>query len=165
MRGPSGRTARLAGIGLAAGVAGCGLFTEPAGHLDLSLRLSTTEVHADTGVLVSVAAVNHNRYPLNLETTGGCVVSFRLIGPDGAPFQRSTGFGCTSILRRVTIPEGDSVAYGFFLLPGRPGRGARWPSGTYQVIGQLLGHDLEVLDETAPQEFHLTCRDPAWPEC
>jgi hypothetical protein len=165
---------RLVGAKLAAmlligaGAPGCNLSSEPVGRLDLSLSLSTTAVNADSGAVIRVIAVNRGSLPVDLETTGGCVVAFRLVGPDGAPFRPWPEYGCASILRIVSVAPGDSVVGTFNIIaqPHWDGNGvSRWPSGTYQVVGQLLSQRLEVVEETPPTEFRLTCHDPAWPEC
>jgi hypothetical protein len=162
---------RLAGIvTIGVGVAGCALVTEPVERLDLSLSLSTTQVQADSGVVLRVTAVNHRSYTLDLETTGGCVVTFRLVGPDGGAVRASPAHGCRSILQMVSIPPGDSVVGAFVVFPtpryeSGQNRVVRWASGTYQVVGQLLNRHLEVVEETEPSEFLLICHDPAWSEC
>jgi hypothetical protein len=149
---------------LAVGLAGCLLSSEPAGRLDVSLSLSAIEVNEDSGVVIRVTAVNRGPYPLRLETTGGCVVAFRLVGPDGAPFTPSPSYGCAAILRLVDVPAGDSVVGVFPVFP-RPylasGSLVRWRPGSYQAVGQLLDRDAGVIEETAPTEFRLTCRDLA----
>jgi len=163
MRHREGAGASLAGIAfLAAGLTGCLLSSEPVGRLDVSLSLSATEVNEDSGVVIRVTAVNHGPYPLHLETTGGCVVAFRLVGPDGGPFTPSPRYGCAAILLPVDIARGDSVVGVFLVLP-RPyfasGELIRWQPGNYQAVGQLLDRHAGMIEETAPTEFRLICRD------
>jgi hypothetical protein len=156
----------LPGALIGASILGCGLATEPADRLVLSMALSTTDVQADSGVIVHLAAINRGLYPLELETTGGCVLGFRLEGPDGSPVP--SWWACEDVLRTVSVAARDSVVLNLLLLP-RPriesGLVRRWLPGTYRIVGQLLGRHTDVLDETPPMGFHLTCHDPAEPMC
>jgi hypothetical protein len=160
--------AKLAAVLVIGATGGCTLSSEPVGRLDLSLSISTTDVNADSGAVIRVVAANRGPTVVSLETLGGCVVAYRLIGPDGQPFTGGLYYGCASILRTVNVAPGDSVV-GTFAIAARPFRSStgtsRWPAGTYQAVGQLLNRDVEVVDETAPVEFRLTCHDPTWSEC
>lgn len=164
---PRGWARTLALTGILAGVA-CILPSEPVEQLDLSLSLSTTRVHADTGVIVTIAAANYRRHPVVLETTGGCVVAYRITGPDGEEVRPGWGHACASILKTVIVVPGDSAYLSFRLLPTPNGRVTpvwRWRAGTYEITGLLLDRDLRIVDRTPPVAFTLTCRDPAWEEC
>jgi len=144
--------------------AACLVPLEPADRLDLSISLSATQVHADTGVTIRLTATNRHWQTVHLRTTGGCVVAFRLIGP-GAGDLPPDGWACHSILVEFDLAPGDSIVRSFPLRfqPTRADR--RWPSGRYEVIGQLLGEHLDVVQEADPVGFDLVCRDPAWTEC
>jgi len=78
-------------------------------------------------------------------------------------------FACASILEPLDIAPGEAVVREHLLLP-TPRldliRGAiRWPAGTYQVIGYLIGEQTQIVRQTEPVEFELVCRDPSWAEC
>ena len=146
----------------------CLLPSEAVAQLALSLTLSDTRMHPDTGVLVRVEAINRTTHVVHLETMGGCIVRFGIVAPDNANV--GPRFGCPAILRRRSFAPGEAAVLEYLLFPtprwdADLRKEVRWPAGTYQVFGYLVGKDVGIVRRTEPLEFELVCRDPSWTEC
>jgi hypothetical protein len=142
----------------------CSLPSEPVEQLALSVDLSTTHVQADTGVFLRLEAHNGFQRTVHLRTMGGCVLNYYFIGPDGN--RVSSNWGCHAVERLVDVAPGASIVFAFRFHPTPdPHTVKRWAAGQYQIVGELLGENANVVRETEPVTFTLVCHDTGWPAC
>ncbi|MDH4043727.1 MAG: hypothetical protein OEY20_08090 [Gemmatimonadota bacterium] len=151
---------------MAAATTACLLTSEPIDQLDLSLALSADRVLADSGLRISVSAVNRGTGAVHLETN--CPLGLDLVPPANANEELSLpDVFCRSESRSVEIAPGDSATLEYhldFRPQAHASRITRWPAGRYEVTGYLSNHG-QVVRRTAPAGFDLVCSDPTWAEC
>lgn len=152
-------------VALLATAVACLLPGEPASQLALSIDLSTTQVQADTGVVIRLEARNPWRNVIHL-TTVGCVLDYYLIGPNGERID--SPWGCDLFERQVDVLPGESIVREFTFYPAPRYESftlKRWAAGSYRIVGELLGEQGNVVRETEPVTFEIVCHDAGWTEC
>jgi hypothetical protein len=152
--------------------AGCLLPGDPVERLDLEVALSTTQVHADTGLTITLTATNRYWRNIRLETRCGEILDYYLIAPGDSVMRPWPGWVCPDWdePQVIDVAPGEAIVRRLRVVPrpviqGRPAVVSRWPAGRYQVIGFLMDQEGGIAREAAPLTFDLVCRDPAWPAC
>lgn len=163
-------------------VLGCGLFTGPEGDLDLSIQVNSPVVYADSGLTITVVAINPTDDVIRITTRCGgrnALLGVELFAPTDTmlwgPDELNCGFDDGNVRETVLeIAPGDSIVQTHEVRPGRflststasAGQHIyRWPAGTYRATGLTFRPDGSVGRRTDTIEFTLVCSDPSWTEC